>query len=155
MYRPAISADKPHCLFYRADYFASALHEIAHWCIAGVERRQQEDWGYWYCPDGRSPEQQRDFESVEVKPQALEWLFSLAAGAPFRISSDNLLGSCARAEEGDAFSNAVAAQVQSYRQGALPSRAQHFVLALSKHYGTADALVGNDYSLEALQGVGA
>ena len=155
LYRPAISADKPHCLFYRADYFASALHEIAHWCIAGVERRQQEDWGYWYCPDGRSPEQQRDFESVEVKPQALEWLFSLAAGAPFRISSDNLLGSCARAEEGDAFSNAVAAQVQSYRQGALPSRAQHFVLALSEHYGTADALIGSDYSLEALQGVGA
>ena len=155
LYRPATSADKADCLFYRADYFASALHEIAHWCIAGVERRQQEDWGYWYCPDGRSPEQQRDFESVEVKPQALEWIFSVAAGAPFRISSDNLLGSCARAEEGDAFTNAVAAQVQSYQQGALPSRAQHFVLALNEHYGTADALAGSDYSLEALQGVGA
>ncbi len=155
LYRPATSATEPHCLFYRADYFASALHEIAHWCIAGVERRQQEDWGYWYCPDGRSAEQQRAFESAEVKPQAVEWLFSLAADAPFRISSDNLLGSCARAEEGDAFTNAVAAQVQSYRQGALPSRAQHFVLALSENYGTADALVGSDYSLEALQGVGA
>jgi len=152
LYRPATSADMPHCLFYRADYFASALHEIAHWCIAGVERRQQEDWGYWYCPDGRSPEQQRAFEFVEVKPQAVEWMLSLAAGAPFRISSDNLLGSGNQVEEGDTFKSAVAAQVQRYRQGALPSRAQQFFLALSEHYGTADTLVESDYSLEALQG---
>jgi len=147
LYRPATSATKPHCLFYRADYFASALHEISHWCIAGVERRQQEDWGYWYCPDGRSPEQQRAFEAAEVKPQAVEWILSLAAGAPFRISSDNLLGSCDKAEEGDTFKSAVVAQVQRYRQGALPSRAQQFFLALSAHYGTADE---SDYSLQGL-----
>ncbi|PCJ36221.1 MAG: hypothetical protein COA75_08285 [Cellvibrionales bacterium] len=152
LYRPTTSVDKPHCLFYRADYFASALHEIAHWCIAGVERRQQEDWGYWYCPDGRSPEQQRAFESVEVKPQAVEWILSLAAGAPFRISSDNLLGSCDKAGEGDAFTNAVAAQVQCYRQGALPSRAHQFFLALSERYGIVEPLADRRYSLDALQG---
>ena len=32
-------------------YFASGLHEIAHWCLAGEKRRQQVDYGYWYCPD--------------------------------------------------------------------------------------------------------
>ena len=34
--------------------YASALHEIAHWCVAGPERRLQEDFGYWYEPDGRN-----------------------------------------------------------------------------------------------------
>jgi len=152
LYRPATSDDMPHCLFYRADYFASALHEIAHWCIAGAKRRQQEDWGYWYCPDGRSPEQQRAFESVEVKPQAVEWMLSVAAGAPFRISSDNLLGSGNKIEEGGTFKSAVVAQVQCYRQGALPSRAQQFFLALSEHYGTAEPLAERHYTLDALQG---
>ncbi len=152
LYRPAFSADKPHCLFYRADYFASALHEIAHWCIAGVERRQQEDWGYWYCSDGRSPEQQRAFESVEVKPQAVEWMLSVAAGAPFRISRDNLLGLGNKVEEGDTFKSTVATQVQCYRQGALPSRAQQFFLALSERYGSVEPLADRHYTLDALQG---
>jgi len=153
LYRPATSATEAHCLFYRADYFASALHEIAHWCIAGVERRQQEDWGYWYCPDGRSPEQQRAFESVEVKPQAIEWMLSAAAGAPFRISSDNLLGSGNQLEEGGAFKSAVVAQAQCYRQDALPSRAEQFFLALSEYYGTAEPLAEGRYTLEVLQGI--
>jgi elongation factor P hydroxylase len=79
-----------HLLWYREDYFASALHEVAHWCIAGEQRRQQLDFGYWYAPDGRSPEQQGAFEAVEYKPQALEWFFSLACGYRFRLSADNL-----------------------------------------------------------------
>ncbi len=37
----------------RTDFFASALHEISHWCVAGKARREQVDFGYWYCPDGR------------------------------------------------------------------------------------------------------
>ena len=28
-----------HRLFFRHNYFSSALHEIAHWCIAGDARR--------------------------------------------------------------------------------------------------------------------
>jgi release factor glutamine methyltransferase len=38
--------------------------------VAGKERRKLEDFGYWYEPDGRSEERQRDFEKVEVKPRS-------------------------------------------------------------------------------------
>ncbi len=34
------------------------------------------DLGYWYAPDGRIEEQQALFEQVEIKPQAIEWLFA-------------------------------------------------------------------------------
>ena len=78
LYQPAGKGNGPHSLYFREDYFASALHEVAHWCIAGIERRQRVDFGYWYAPEGRSDDQQRAFESVEVRPQALEWYFSLA-----------------------------------------------------------------------------
>jgi elongation factor P hydroxylase len=145
LYSPATSHVEPHRLYYRADYFASALHEIAHWCIAGAQRRQQEDWGYWYCPDGRSPAQQRAFETVEVKPQAVEWLLSVAAAAPFRISSDNLLGTANNAEESGDFYQAVAAQVQCYRETDLPPRAKQFFLAVAEFYGVADPLAERHY----------
>ena len=72
LYRPAGDGQEQHLLYYREDYFASALHEVAHWCIAGEARRQLVDFGYWYAPEGRDSQQQRAFESVEVKPQALE-----------------------------------------------------------------------------------
>ena len=42
LYRPATSI-APATLYFREDYPASALHEIAHWCIAGTQRRSQED----------------------------------------------------------------------------------------------------------------
>ena len=146
-YSPATLSDEPHRLYYRADYFASALHEIAHWCIAGAQRRQQEDWGYWYCPDGRSPAQQRAFEAVEVKPQAVEWMLSVAAAAPFRISSDNLLGMASNSEQGGDFYQAVAAQVQCYRQSAaMPSRASQFFFALAAFYGVGDPLAESHYA---------
>ena len=145
LYSPASSTAEAHRLYYRADYFASALHEIAHWCIAGAQRRQLEDWGYWYCPDGRSPTQQRAFEAAEVKPQALEWMLSVAAAAPFRISSDNLLGMANNAEEGGDFYQAVAAQVQHYRQTGLPSRAHQFFLAVAGFYGVAEPLAERHY----------
>ena len=77
-------------IFYREDYPASALHEVAHWCIAGPARRELEDYGYWYAPDGRSAEQQRAFERVEVRPQAVEWHLALASGVAFTVSADNL-----------------------------------------------------------------
>jgi len=87
--RPDIS---PHRIVYRADYFASALHEVAHWCLAGAERRTREDYGYWYAPDGRDGTQQAEFERVEARPQALEWIFSDACGFDFHLSADNLEG---------------------------------------------------------------
>ncbi|OUS10430.1 hypothetical protein A9Q89_11335 [Gammaproteobacteria bacterium 53_120_T64] len=145
LYRPATAASEPHRIYYRADYFASALHEIAHWCIAGAERRRQEDWGYWYCPDGRSPEQQRAFEAVEVVPQAIEWMFSVAADTVFRLSSDNLLAEGKLVADDGGFPHAVSAQVLNYRQGALPLRAQQFLSALAAFYGVMDPLAEEHY----------
>lgn len=62
LYRPANSETPYHQVIFARGYYASALHEISHWCIAGAQRRQQEDYGYWYCPDGRDAEQQKAFE---------------------------------------------------------------------------------------------
>ncbi len=75
---------------YRENFAASALHEVAHWCIAGERRRQLNDYGYWYSPDGRDAEAQRQFEQVEARPQALEYLFTTCCDLPFRLSVDNL-----------------------------------------------------------------
>ncbi|ALF59262.1 elongation factor P hydroxylase [Psychrobacter urativorans] len=81
---------KPARIEFAHGFFASALHEISHWCIAGSKRRQLADFGYWYAPDGRSAAQQQAFERVEIKPQALECLFTLACRRQFQISQDNL-----------------------------------------------------------------
>ena len=72
IYLPASSCGELHRVIFRHDYFSSALHEVAHWCIAGPLRRQQVDYGYWYVPDGRDAQQQLRFEQVEARPQALE-----------------------------------------------------------------------------------
>ena len=90
LYLPARD-DNPAEIHFRDDYFSSALHEIAHWCIAGAERRKQVDYGYWYVADGRDAQAQEAFFKAEVKPQALEWLFSLACDYPFRVSVDNVV----------------------------------------------------------------
>lgn len=82
--------DMPAQIVFAHGYFASCLHEIAHWCIAGQERRKLDDFGYWYAPDGRTKEQQQLFEKVEIKPQAIECLFTLACGRYFYVSQDNL-----------------------------------------------------------------
>lgn len=87
----AASESTPYAmLVYRADYLRSALHELAHWCIAGKVRRALDDYGYWYEADGRSFEQQLAFMQVEAKPQALESIFCEALGIPFQVSLDNL-----------------------------------------------------------------
>ena len=88
-YHPA-TAHSAATINYAHGFFASAFHEIAHWCIAGRKRRLLRDFGYWYEPDGRSLERQQVFEQVEVAPQALELLFHQAAGTQFHASTDNL-----------------------------------------------------------------
>lgn len=80
----------PHQIIFAHGYFQSALHEIAHWCVAGKKRRQLDDFGYWYCPDGRDEHKQRQFEQVEITPQATECLFTLALDRKFNVSLDNL-----------------------------------------------------------------
>lgn len=134
LYLPAQSPHGKHQLLFAHRSFQSALHEISHWCIAGPQRRLQEDFGYWYIPDGRTPSQQKAFLQVETKPQALEWVFSSAAERPFYISLDNLSGDqlpCA-----DFFKSEVRDQaIQLLRQG-LPARAERFRRALVAHYSS-------------------
>ena len=83
-------------IYFRDNFSSSALHEIAHWCIAGAERRKVIDYGYWYN-ENRTAEDQLKFESLEIRPQALEWIFSEAAGVRFQVSLDNferMTGDC-------------------------------------------------------------
>ncbi|MCL7945815.1 elongation factor P hydroxylase [Marinobacter sp. ATCH36] len=134
-YLPAAEPDSFAQIIFARGYYASALHEISHWCIAGEYRRTLCDFGYWYCPDGRSVEQQQAFEKAEVKPQALEWLFSVAAGTRFHVSVDNLSGNGAWDE--DAFRRNVTAQANDYLKLGLPYRAGLLLQTLRNFYGTA------------------
>ena len=68
---PFYSPGHPNQVFFRADYVRSALHEAAHWCVAGRCRRALPDYGYWYTPDGRSAERQAAFFSVEASLKPL------------------------------------------------------------------------------------
>ena len=110
-------------------FFNSALHEISHWTIAGDKRRLLPDLGYWYAPDGRTQEQQALFEQVEIKPQAIEWLFAQAFGRKFRVSLDNLTG---EGGDGSSFKDNVYAQMQRYFTGEakLPRDAAHFIACI-------------------------
>lgn len=130
-YQPAQQAGECHQIVFAHGFYASALHEIAHWCIAGEARRQLFDYGYWYEPDGRNAEQQAEFEQVERKPQALEWLFSLCAGVPFQVSVDNLGG--IEVDRG-AFTKAVQEQLTHYIIDGLPPRAEKFARVLADYY---------------------
>jgi len=130
-----------HRIFFAHGFYASALHEIAHWCIAGAQRRQQFDYGYWYAPDGRDAAQQAAFEQVERKPQALEWLFADAAQFEFQVSVDNLSGI---EVDRQAFTAQVAAQKQRYLQQGLPARAAQFRAALAAFYQTPVGAANDD-----------
>ena len=147
IYLPADEERSYHALFFAHGFFSSALHECSHWLIAGEQRRQLVDFGYWYEPDGRNAEQQALFQKVEVKPQALEWILSLAARHQFRISIDNLNGS-----ESDtmAFKRSVHEQVLTYCRQGLPQRAQRLRTALCHFYQSTILLRAEDFSLESL-----
>ena len=135
LYEPA-RGDRMAILHYRHDYFASALHEVAHWCIAGKERRNLIDFGYWYADDGRSESQQSAFESVEFKPQALEWYFARACGWRFQISVDNLDTETGLLPDTSALCQRVVGQAQLWKENGLPRRGEIFYNALSDEFGT-------------------
>lgn len=128
---PFYQAGPPAQIQFRADYPRSALHEVAHWCVAGTERRKLDDYGYWYAPDGRNAAQQKAFEQVEVRPQALESLFCAALGIDFSPSLDNLNGD---AGDGRGFEQAIEqllAEWQNHPQN-IPPRGQRFINKLSQ-----------------------
>ncbi|MFM7274442.1 MAG: elongation factor P hydroxylase [Gammaproteobacteria bacterium] len=132
LYLPAGTAGAPARIVFRHDYVASALHEVAHWCIAGAARRALPDYGYWYAPDGRGPAEQRAFEALEAKPQALEWIFSIACGLPFRPSIDNLDGAALDAR---GFGARIAREAAHFSRAGLPARAARFRDALAGRFG--------------------
>ena len=137
IYIPA-NADCPYnAIYFARGFYSSALHEIAHWLVAGKERRKLEDFGYWYEPDGRSEQRQREFEQVEVKPQAIEWILAVAAGYRYFASSDNLNGN---AGDTQPFKQAVYQQVKTYAEKGLPKRAETLRKALYAFYGTEDKI---------------
>jgi elongation factor P hydroxylase len=131
LYLPADDEVPYHRVIFAHDFYASALHEISHWCIAGARRRQLEDYGYWYLPDGRDAEQQRAFEAAELAPQALESLFSAACGLHFNVSVDNL-GDVE--VDRDAFAARVAARAADFEAQGLPRRAEAFRSTLAAFY---------------------
>ncbi|OTG80533.1 hypothetical protein B9T33_08880 [Acinetobacter sp. ANC 5054] len=130
-------------------FFNSALHEISHWTIAGDKRRLLPDLGYWYAPDGRSQEQQALFEQVEIKPQAIEWLFAKAFGRKFRVSLDNLTG---EGGNGAVFKDNVFAQLQAYFSGeaTLPRDAQRFISCICHCTRAGKILQANEFQREML-----
>ena len=134
IYLPADEQHDYHRVIFARGYYASALHEIAHWLVAGPERRLLEDFGYWYEPDGRTAEVQAEFENVEVRPQAYEWIIAVSAGFPFNVSCDNLNGDF----EPDrlAFMQRVHREVMSILDTGLPPRVAQLSAALRAFYQT-------------------
>lgn len=112
---------------YTRDYAASALHELAHWSIAGRRRRGLVDYGYWYVPPPRSRASQAAFSRVEVPVQALEARLSAACGLPFRVSVDDVDAPPGAA---NGFAAAVAAAACAPAAG-LPCRARALLEVLT------------------------
>ena len=145
IYLPASESCNYHQLIFAHGYYASALHEVAHWCIAGRKRRLLEDFGYWYEADGRNAEEQKVFEQVEKKPQAVEWAFCAAANKKFNVSADNLNGF-----QGDAnaFKRSVYAQILLYIDKGFPPQAQLFIKSLTEFYHVAFPLTVEHFNFE-------
>ncbi len=118
----------------RTDFLPAPCTRSLTGVSTGKARREQVDFGYWYCPDGRDAMTQSQFEDVEVKPQAFEWLFCVAAGFPFNVSCDNLEGDV----EPDriAFQRRVHARVMTLLEQGIPERPARFIRALQHYYQT-------------------
>ena len=147
-YFPA-TEQQPARIQFAHGFFNSALHEISHWTIAGEQRRLLPDLGYWYAPDGRTQEQQALFEQVEIKPQAIEWMFAKAFGRKFRVSLDNLTG---EGGDGLTFKDNVYAQVQRYCSGevVLPRDAKYFIDCICACTRSGKTLQSDEFQREML-----
>ncbi len=123
LYVPATQR-RPAIIRYTRDYAQSALHELAHWCVAGVERRALADYGYWYEPPPRLPAAQTRFFDVESRVQGLELLLAQLADARFHVSVDD-----PGAGAGD-FEARVRAQAMSWRRRGFAARTASVLSAL-------------------------
>ena len=116
----------PAMIRYTQDYPRSALHELAHWALAGSRRRRLVDYGYWYVPPPRSVEDQIAFFDAELRVQALESLFCHACDLDFQVSVDNL-----EADPGD-FAARVADTAESLLRNGVKGRAEQILRALGE-----------------------
>ena len=116
-------------IYFRADYVRSALHEVAHWCVAGRRRRRLADYGYWYSPDGRDANQQQAFFAVEARPQAIERCFCEAIGIPFSPSVDNV-GAQIEPQQLRRFEARIEEWCNQFERTGLPLRAARFITVL-------------------------
>lgn len=137
-YEPGGQPGGLHKIYFAHGYFQSALHELAHWCIAGPKRRELVDYGYWYEPDGRSADRQEAFFQVEGKVQGLEWLFTSAAKKTFCCSLDNL-GQTLPESLVAGFAQAVKACALEWWEKGLPPRAETLLHALWDLYQSKEA----------------
>ena len=119
-------------IHFANDFFSSALHEIAHWLIAGRERRAKLDYGYWYKPDGRDQEEQLHFERFEARNQGLEWILSIAADHDFHVSADNLNGD---STGGAGFARAVRQNALLFLEKGFSRRSEALINALITEFG--------------------
>ena len=126
---PYYQPGSPHRIYFRSDYLRSALHEVAHWCVAGARRRGLPDYGYWYSPDGRDADQQQAFFAVEARPQAIERCFCEAIGIPFFPSVDNV-GAQIAPQQLRRFEARIQEWCDQFERTGLPLRAARFVTAL-------------------------
>lgn len=133
IYLPADNNVAYHRIIFAHGFYASALHEMAHWLVAGEQRRLSEDYGYWYEPDGRTALQQAEFEKVEVIPQAIEWAVALSCGFKFDVSVDNLSGI---EIDRQAFKHKVYQQVLHYLENGFSQRTTLLIKACADFYNT-------------------
>ena len=141
-------------IYFRENFFSSALHEIAHWCIAGEQRLSLVDYGYWYIADGREQNQQAAFFDAEVKPQALEWVFSELCQYQFSVSVDNTNYENEQMDwsyweqlETDKkhFKQRCFSQIEQWMSGSFPSRAIVFMEVLELFYRPEQPLQIEDF----------
>ncbi len=129
LYEPVAGAT-PARITYTRNYPASALHEAAHWCLAGPGRRQWRDYGYPYVPGPRSAQQRAGFFAAEADVQALEAVFARTCGVRFVVSADDFDASAAELER---FAGVVAERTLA-RAANLPPRARRFCEALAMEF---------------------
>lgn len=127
-YLPADQTQGAAQLGYTQDYAASALHEIAHWCIAGTRRLALADFGYDYLPPPRDKRIQQRFFALEYKVQLLEAWFALGTGVRFVASADNF--ECTQIAY-DVFAQKIADALALPSMLKIPLRAQQFTNALA------------------------
>ncbi len=120
-----------HQIFYTEHSYTSLFHEVSHWCIASLERRQQIDYGYWYQESSRDQHAQQIYLNSEAKTQALEWILCKTVNAKICVIPDNQPQSFEPSLE---FKQKIFMALQQYFAKGLPIRAQQLVDALLKQY---------------------